>query len=200
MGDGAEGSRGQEDITARALEFQILTCVRPANVRLAVWSEIDGNVWEIPGEEVEEGGQRMKTGEPHRVPLCKRAIEILDSLPRIAGNEHIFPGAGRAGVLGPDALNRMAKSSGYVDPKQQDRPISAHGFRSTFSTWGGERSNFAYEVREFCLAHDVKSEVARAYNRGDLFDKRRKVMDAWARYCESPIADTANVTELHGAA
>jgi len=197
-----EWLREREDIASRALEFLILTGVRVSNVRLALWSEIelDGQVWEIPGESTEDGGNRMKMGVAHRVPLVDRAIEILAALPRVEGNDQVFPGARRGGALGPDACNRVAKNSGHVDPKQGDRPITAHGFRSTFRTWGAETTNYPREVLERALAHDIRTEVEAAYERGDLFEKRRRVMEAWARYCQSPPAEAkGKVVPLHGA-
>jgi len=195
--------RNREGIAALALEFLILSGVRDSNVRKAVWSEIDldARVWAVPGESTERDGQRMKMGEPHRVPLTDRAVEILNALPRIKGEQRVFPGRGKVGTLSENTLNKLAQSSGRVDPKQDNRPITAHGFRSTFRTWGAERTSYPRDVLERCLAHDIKMDVEAAYERGDLFEKRRLVMDAWARYCQSSPAEArGKVVSLHGAA
>jgi integrase len=191
--------RNRDGIAARALEFLILTGVRVTNGRKAAWTEIDLNkrVWEVPGIAKERDGQRMKMGRPHRVPLCDRAMEILKSLPRI--NEHVFPGA--RGLLSENTLNKRAKSSGFVDPKQDNRLITAHGFRSTLKTWGKEKTDIHQDVLDRATAHQPRDKIAVAYERGDLFEKRRRFMNEWSRYCSSPpVKDTPKVYRLHGAA
>jgi len=139
-------------------------------------------------------------GEPHRVPLSDRAVQILKSLPRIKGNDHVFPGTSKRGMLSENTSNKIAKASRYEDPKQGNRLITAHGFRSTFRTWGAEQTNYPRYVLERCLAHDIKTDVEAAYERGDLFNKRRQVMEAWARYCDSPpVEDKGKVVSIGAA-
>jgi integrase len=176
----------QEGSAARALEILILTASRTGEVLQARWSEIDldAGLWTVPGE-------RMKSGREHVVPLVDRAVEILRTLPREAGNEFIFIGTRPGRGLGPAALARVMARMG--------RRESVHGFRSTFSDWGHERTAFASHEIEMSLAHSVGSAVERSYRRGTLFDKRRRLMKAWARFCSSPAArQTKNVVSLQG--
>ena len=166
--------RQQEGVADRALEFAILTVARTGEVIGAQWSEIDlsARLWTVPAE-------RMKAGKEHRVPLCDRAIEIIEEMQKISDGDFLFPG-GRAGrPLSSAALLMSLRRMGRGG-------LVAHGFRSTFSDWCSERTNFPAEVREMALAHTVSDKVAAAYRRGDLFQKRRQVMDAWARYCDAP--------------
>jgi integrase len=153
--------RRQSGTAARALEFAILTAARAGEVIGATWSEIDAAacLWTIPAE-------RMKSGREHRVPLSAPALMILAGLER-AGSR-IFPIAERAML---DLLNRQ-------------RPgLTVHGFRSTFSDWCAEQTNTPSEVRELALAHAVGNAVEAAYRRGDLFEKRRQLAEAWGTYC-----------------
>jgi integrase len=173
--------RRLEGVGVRALEFLMLTAARPGEVIGARWDEIDltTKVWTIPAG-------RMKAGKEHRVPLSPQAIDLLKSLPKERGNGHLFIGA-NAGKIGERTIQTtLARVRKGVTP---------HGFRSTFSDWAHERSAFNNHVIEMCLAHVVGSDVERAYRRGDLFDKRRKLMDAWATYCSSPTA-TADIVRL----
>jgi integrase len=168
--------RQQSEIGARAAELMILTATRTGEVRFAMWSEIDldARLWIIPAA-------RMKAERDHRVPLSEVALAILMALPR--EGERVFPGLGQHAIL--KALQR-------VDPG-----VTSHGFRATFSTWAAEETNFASEVREMALAHAVGDKVEAAYRRGDLFQKRRELMDAWARYAEGSEAE---VVPLRGRA
>lgn len=163
---------GREGVSARALEFAILTCLRSKEVRGALWSEIHGDVWEVPGA-------RMKAGTAHRVPLSPEALEVLD---RVRGLDPVlvFPSTskGPQGAAKPmsDAVfralfNRMGRSG-----------FTTHGFRSTFRDWCSESAHADTEVAETALAHKVGSKVQRAYARSDLFDRRKELMDAWGRY------------------
>lgn len=165
--------RERDAMAARALEFTILTAARTGETFGATWREIDlkAAVWVIPAE-------RMKAGREHRVPLTPRAVEILTELAGLkAGRDaFVFPGRkeGRPlSVMAMDMLMRRMK----VD-------FTVHGFRSSFRDWAGEETTFPREVAEAALAHVVGDETERAYRRGDALEKRRKLMAAWANYCE----------------
>jgi integrase len=189
--------RAQEGVSARALEFAILTAARTGEVigaRLAEISERD-KVWTVPGE-------RMKAGKEHRVPLSARALAIVNGIDRFGDSEQgndaqseagafVFPG-GKPGK----ALSNMAFLMLLRRMKRED--LTAHGFRSTFRTWAAERSNFPREVIEAALAHTVGNKVEAAYQRGDLFEKRRRVMEAWAQFCTTALAQKpqSNVAAL----
>lgn len=159
---------------ALALEFCILTAARSGEVRGATWAEIDLNKgeWTIPAS-------RMKASKEHRIPLSKRAVEILSLLPEQRPNDIIFK-APRGGELSDMALLAVLK--------RMDLPVTVHGFRSTFRDWAGETTNFPREVIEHALAHQLKDKAEAAYARGTLFEKRRRLMDAWANYCDQPSA------------
>ena len=159
--------RAQPELPARALEFLILTAARTGEVLGAQWDEIDGNVWTVPAE-------RMKAGKPHRVPLSDRVVEILASLPR--EGELIFVGARTSAVSNPHQLKRALQRTGYDN-------ITVHGFRSTFRDWAAETTAYPNHVVEMALAHAIGNGVEAAYRRGDLFEKRRELMAAWADYC-----------------
>jgi integrase len=159
--------RGNNSISARALEFTILTAVRTSETIGATWSEIDGDVWTIPAE-------RIKASVIHRVPLTSAALARLF---RIEGNPYIFPGARKDRPLSNMAMLELLRGM---------RPgLTVHGFRSTFRDWAAEATSFPRELAESALAHVVGDEVERAYRRGDLFDKRRELMQAWARHCRA---------------
>jgi integrase len=170
--------RQQDGVAARALEFAILTGARSNEVVGARWEEINlaERLWTVPGA-------RMKTNKEHRVPLSARAIEILHTMQR---GVYVFGGARK---IARDALLRQLRQMG--------RDEAVHGFRSTFATWAAERSNFPHEVCELALAHTVGSAVERAYQRGDLFEKRRQLAEAWAAFCGrvEPVA-TGEVVPL----
>ena len=164
--------REQDGIAARALEFAILTAGRTGEVLGAVWSEINfaERLWVIPGE-------RMKAGREHRVPLSGRAVEILEEMAKICVGDYVFPGARNGKPLSNMALLMTLRRIGRG-------ALTVHGFRSSFSDWCAEQTNFPAEVREMALAHAVGDKVEAAYRRGDLFQKRRQVMDAWATFIE----------------
>lgn len=161
--------RSMEGTGARALEFAILTTARSGEVRGAKWSEIDvdAKVWTIPGE-------RMKMGREHRVPLSDAALRLLAALPRKEDVDIVFL-APRGGALSDMALSAVVR--------RMDVPAVPHGFRSTFRDWASETTNFPRDVAEMALAHAIGDKVEAAYRRGDLFAKRRKLMDAWAAFC-----------------
>jgi integrase len=162
-------------IAARALEFLILTASRTGEARFARWSEIDlaARVWTIPGE-------RMKGGKEHRVPLSDRALAILRELPQ--DGDAVFPGRSKGGVMNQDAM---------ADVLAKVRPdVTVHGFRSTFRDWAAETTAYPNHVLELALAHAIGNGVEAAYRRGDLFDKRRALMQEWCAYCsriEEPV-------------
>jgi integrase len=171
--------REQEGMAARALEFAILTAARTSEVLGARWSEIDQNakVWTIPAG-------RMKAGKEHRVPLSDRALAILKAAKpanEIAeiSQQFVFIG-GKPGL----PLSNMAFLMLLRRMKRDD--LTAHGFRSTFRDWCAERTNFPSEVAEMALAHTVGDKVEAAYRRGDMFDRRRGLMQQWAGFCMTP--------------
>jgi integrase len=165
-----EELRAQKGVAAKALEFLILTAARTGEVIGARWDEIDmeAKIWTIPAS-------RMKAGREHRVPLAESALAVLIHMQSLRQNEYVFPGDQRA------QLSNMALLMVLRRMKRGD--ITAHGFRSTFRTWAAERTNFAQEVVETALAHVVGNKVEAAYQRGDMFEKRRRLMTAWAEFC-----------------
>ncbi len=161
--------RERDGNSARALEFLIYTAARSVEVRGAAWSEISVSdaLWTVPAE-------RMKAGREHRVPLAGAAAGLLNALDR--STELVFPG--RRGVMLSDmSLTAVLRRMGRGD-------ITVHGFRSTFRDWCAEFASnaFSREVCEHALAHKLPDKVEAAYRRGDLLDKRRKLMEAWADF------------------
>lgn len=175
--------RAAEGQGARALEFAILCAARSGEVRGATWDEIDldGRTWTIPGE-------RMKMGREHRVPLTDATVLILNAQPRVDGTDLVFPSA-RNRPLSDMTLTAVTRRMA-VD-------AVPHGFRATFKTWASERTNFPSDVVEMALAHAIADKVEAAYQRGDIFDKRARLMKAWAEYCTRPTA-VGNVTPIEG--
>ena len=161
--------RKQAGIGARALEFAILTAARSGEVRGAAWTEInlEEAVWTIPAE-------RMKMKKAHRVPLSSAAVDLLIAVRRVAGTDLVFV-APRGGQLSDMTLSAVLK--------RMEVPVVPHGFRSTFRDWCAERTNYPREVAEMALAHAIGDKVEAAYRRGDLFDKRRRLMAEWAAFC-----------------
>lgn len=186
MGAFMERLSEQEGMGARALQFAILTAARSGEVRGATWAEIDLNAgtWTIP-----EG--RMKAGKEHRIPLSQSAIDLLKKLPRIAGTDLAFP-APRGGALSDMTLTAVLR--------RMSVNVTAHGFRSTFRDWAGETTAHPREVIEHALAHQLKDKAEAAYSRGTLFDKRRRLMDDWAKYCGTVLTIADNVLELRKSA
>jgi integrase len=174
----------REGMAARALEFAIVTAARTGEVIGARRSEInlEGKLWTIPAAE------RMKAKKEHRVPLSDRALQILKSPPREA--DFVFPG-GRKGV----PISNMAMAQLLRRMERFDATV--HGFRSSFRDWAAERTNYPNHVVEMALAHVIGDKVEAAYRRGDLFDKRRKLAEAWAAYYTVPQQLDAKVTPIH---
>jgi integrase len=159
--------RTRDGLSARALEFTILTACRTNEVLGARWEEIANGVWTIPAE-------RMKGGREHRVPLSKRASAILGALPRENGFVFSKHGKPLSSVAMLKALRRMGRDD-----------ITAHGFRSSFMDWAHEQTAYAKVAIDQALAHAVGDKVEAAYRRGDLFDKRARLMSEWAVFCNS---------------
>jgi integrase len=166
MGEFIASLREHEGLAARGLEFLTLTAARTGEVIGATWAEIDmeQRIWAIPGS-------RMKGGREHRVPLSGAAMSILENLTDRANNGP-FP-------ISNMAMNMLLRRMGKDE-------LTVHGFRSSFRDWAAECTHFPAEVAEMALAHAVGDKVEAAYRRGDLFMKRRQLMDAWAKHCETP--------------
>jgi integrase len=166
--------RGQKGIGAAALEFAILTAARTGEVIGARWSELDlaEQVWTVPAE-------RMKARREHRVPLTEAAIAVVRRMepgrPE-QGDGLVFPGAKRGRGLSDMSLAAVLKRMGRGE-------ITTHGFRSTFRDWAAEATDYHREVAEAALAHTLRDKVEAAYRRGDLFEKRRRLMGDWAAFC-----------------
>jgi integrase len=159
--------QSREGTAALALEFAILTVARSGEVLGARWDEIDFEraVWIIPAP-------RMKASREHRVPLCKRALEIAKTMQQIRNVDFVFPGHKRGKPLSVMALEMVLR-------RMKITHATVHGFRSAFRDWAAECTNFPNEVCEAALAHVIGNKVEAAYRRGDLFEKRRKLMEAW---------------------
>ena len=181
--------RTQEGIAARALEFLILTGARTGEVIGAQWSEIDllDKTWTVPAA-------RMKAHREHRVPLSPRALAILSEIQAAARDGGFVFAGGKAGrPLSNMAFLMLLRRMGRAD-------LTAHGFRATFKTWASERTSFQNEIIEASLAHVTGGKVEQAYMRGDLVEKRRRLMQQWATYCTAdPKAEQrGKVTALRG--
>ncbi|WP_245594998.1 tyrosine-type recombinase/integrase [Gemmobacter nectariphilus] len=165
--------------TKLCLELLVLTCVRSNEAREARWSEIDtkAKVWEIPAE-------RMKMDRPHRIPLSASALTVLDRAKGL-GEDLVFPGTVKGKPLSDATLLKLIRENGF--------DVDIHGFRTSFRTWAQERTNFPREVAEAALAHLSGDETERAYARSDLFEKRRKMMEAWAGYLADKPAKVVRI-------
>ena len=174
------GLQRHSAVSARALEFTILTAARTGEVTGATWDEVDlaAKVWTIPAE-------RMKASRAHRVPLSDRAIALLGAS-SVRGP--IFPGARPGKPMSDWTMLRLLQS---IHPE-----LTVHGFRSTFSDWARDRTSFPRDIVELSLAHAIRDKTEAAYRRGDALEKRRKLMEAWAQYCSA--ATSGKVVVLHG--
>ena len=186
--------QGREGFGARALEFAALTAARSGEVRGAVWDEFDleAAIWTVPAA-------RMKMKREHRVPLTPRTVALLKALPRLDGNAQVFPAA-RGGQLSDMSLSatmrRMhetakqkaggADDAGYLDPRTK-RPAVPHGLRSTFRDWAAEKTQYPGDMAEVALAHRISSAVEAAYRRGDMIEKRRRMMADWADFLSGQV-------------
>lgn len=173
--------RSRSAAAALALEFTILTAARSGEVYGAQWSEIDSDkrVWTIPAA-------RMKAGREHRVPLSPRAVAIIETMRENGETGHVFPG--------PSPDKPMSSMAMAMVLRRMKAEVTVHGFRSSFRDWASEITGFSHEVCEMALAHTIANKAEAAYRRGDLFDKRRGLMEAWADYCASD--PSAKVTPL----
>jgi len=177
--------RTRDAMAALALEFVILTAARTNEVLGATWSEVDLEraIWTIPAA-------RMKAGKEHRVPLSPRAVEILKMVKPL-DKASLFP-AEKRGKLSTMAMTMLLR--------RMKQDCTVHGFRSGFRDWAAECTAYAHEVAEMALAHAIENKVERAYRRGDLFEKRRRLMSDWAGYCAGSGAADAKITPIRRAA
>lgn len=180
--------RTREGMSALALEFAILTAARTSETLGATWQEMDlkANVWTIPGT-------RMKSGREHRVPLSPATLAVLSRVRETTTQHaHIFPNLTRGRPLSNMAMLKQLERMKLPD-------LTVHGFRSTFRDWAADRTNYPGEVAEMALAHAIGDKVEAAYRRGDLFDKRRRLMNDWADFCAQPAAETGSVVPIRAA-
>lgn len=177
--------RQEKGIASRALEFTILTAARTNEVIQATWSEFDLDLktWVVPAE-------RMKSKRTHRVPLSDAAVSALITV-KGRSKRYVFPGHKRGSHLSNAAMMQVLKRQGRTG-------ITVHGFRSTFRDWCAESTNYPADVAEMSLAHTVRDKTEAAYRRGDLFEKRARLMADWARYCSKPTQAAAVVAIRQG--
>ncbi|WP_210485542.1 tyrosine-type recombinase/integrase [Microvirga antarctica] len=171
------------EITRLALEFLILTASRTSEVLLARWVELDLDhaLWTVPAE-------RMKAGRIHRVPLSARCLEILRQARLLgSGADYIFPGRTVERPLSNMVFLMMLR--------RMKLNVTAHGFRSSFRDWASEATSFPREVAEMALAHTIENKVEAAYRRGDLMEKRREMMEAWALFCTKAMEQQAQTSQ-----
>ena len=164
--------------TKAAFEFLVLTATRSGEVPGACWEEVDGDVWTVPAE-------RTKTGRVHRVPLSGRALEVLAETRERTGGEGLILPARRGGMMSDMTISKLVKQRGIE--------AVPHGFRSRLRDWAAERTNIPREIAEHALAHVVGDAAELVYRRTDYFDKRRTLMDAWARYLAAERADVRRI-------
>ena len=189
----------RDGMAAKALRFAAMTAARSGEVRGMVWDEVevDKALWIVPAA-------RMKAGREHRVPLTREAVELLRALPRMEGSPYIFfaPQGGKLSDMSLSAVMRRmqeaeekAGRSGFLDPRS-GRAAVPHGLRSTFRDWAAERG-YQRDLAELALAHNVGTEVERAYRRTDMLERRRSMLDAWGRFLRGEV--TGKVMQLAGA-
>jgi integrase len=164
--------RKAEGTAAKAMQFLTLTATRASETLLATWDEIDlpNKIWTIPKE-------RMKEGKEHRVPLSPQALELIKSLYVETGNPLLFIGPRGGEALSSSSLGRVME--------RHNRTETTHGMRASFKTWAEEQTNFSNHAIELSLAHSIGEKTEKAYHRGDMFNKRRKLMEAWSRFCST---------------
>ena len=175
--------RGRSATAALALEFLILTAARTGEVVGADWNEIsfEDATWTVPAK-------RMKAGREHRFPLPDRAIDILRQTQKLSC-DNLFPGQ-RGGTMSGMAMSMLLRRMGTN--------VTVHGFRSSFRDWASETTGYSHEVCEMALAHTITNKAEAAYRRGDLFEKRRQLMNDWAEFCNSVAIRRADETSRCG--
>lgn len=184
--------KGKTGASALALQLLILTACRTNEVIGAMWTEFDlkEGIWTIPAS-------RMKGKREHRVPLCPAALAILQAIPRMTDNPFVFFGQRQGRPLSNMAMLQLMRGMGYgVEGDRGD--YVPHGFRSSFRDWAGEVSHFPRDVCEMALAHVIENKAEAAYRRGDLFDKRRNMMEEWAQWCYTPNKADGNTAVSEG--
>jgi integrase len=178
--------RDRPGMAACALQFAILTAARTGEVLGATWGEIDldAKVWTVPA-------RRMKAAREHRVPLSAAALAVLEKVQSLALMTDGKPDPAAPVFPGPRRALPMSNMTMLMLLRRMKRDdLTAHGFRSSFSDWAAERTAYPREVVEMALAHAVENKVEAAYRRGDLFDKRRELMDGWAGFCAATASAT----------
>ena len=171
--------RGRDYVSARCLEFTILTACRTGDSIGMRWEEVEGDVWTVPGN-------RHKSGKPFRIPLMGRAAELLQTLPTANRRDGFVFVNGGGLPLSNGAMSELVK--GMKLPSTTPGKIAVvHGFRSTFKDWATDCTQYPDWLSELALAHAVKNKTEAAYRRGDALDKRRRLMSEWARYCEETL-------------
>lgn len=183
IGGFMEKLRAMDGVSPRALEFAILTATRTGETVNARRAEVDftAKMWTIPGE-------RMKAGKEHRVPLSDRALEILEELPADEGDGFLFIGDKKGKPLSNMALLMTLR-------RMEREDLTTHGFRSSFRDWAAEQTAYPNELVEMALAHTVSDKTEAAYRRGDMVEKRVRLMRDWANYCNNPT-QAENVTSI----
>jgi integrase len=202
----------REGMAARALQFLTLTAARSGEVRGMTWDEIQIDppanpansansrkrvgIWTVPAS-------RMKNKREHRVPLTPEAVALLESLPRMEGSPYVFfaPRGGQLSDMTISAVMRRMQEAevkagrpGYLDP-QSKRPAVPHGLRSTFRQWAAEQG-YSRDMAEIALAHWIGSDVERAYQRSDMFERRRAMMADWGAFLRGEAVEVGNVVRL----
>lgn len=199
----------RDGMAAKALQFLTLTAARSGEVRGMTWDEIEIGPPENPAKSANPVGtwtipaSRMKNGREHRVPLTAEAAALLESLPRTKGSPFVFfaPRGGKLSDMSISAVMRRMQEAegkagrpGFLDPRTK-RPAVPHGLRSTFRQWTAERG-YPRDMAEIALAHWMGTEVERAYQRSDMFSRRRDMMVAWAAFVHGDSVQVDNVVSL----
>jgi integrase len=170
------GLRERPAIAARALEFCILTAARSGEALGARWDEIDfdGRIWTLPPV-------RTKAAREHRIPLSDRALALLREMEAARAGDYVFRGQRRGRPLSPMGFEMLLR--------RINSPYTTHGFRSSFRDWAGNETHFPRELAEHALAHVIGDRAEQACRRSDALQRRRELMDAWARHCERAAED-----------
>ena len=192
VGDFMAKLRSNNSTSARALEFLVLTVVRSGSVRSSTWAEIDleKKIWTIPAA-------HTKAKREHKVPLPPQAVKLLSNLPRMAGSTLLFPNP-KGNSLSDMALSQLMR--GMRERGELSMEAVPHGFRSTFRDWAAEQTNYPDEIRKAASGHAVGDAVKEAYQRTDLLEKRRHLMNEWANFLDqvsSPSAEQPTTTRIN---